>query len=470
MREPLVMNRKASVSDMVGLMADASMTAALVTDDAGRLAGIITERDILRRVTLRCQGDEPLSAVMTSPVESLTTSDYLYLSIARMRHFGWRHMPVVNHKGRPVGLIVLRDALSVASGQTLDRIDIVAREGGLDALREIKAAQVDLASDLLEDSISAIEVQRVLSDINRDIHRRLIDHHLSVMETESWGRPPVKFSAIVMGSGGRGESYLYPDQDNGFVLDDYPDEQHNEIDAFFRELAKRLTDDLNAVGFPYCNGYVMAINPLWRKTRSQWRQQLSIWGKRRSTIAIQLSDIFFDFTHCYGEREFSKELRRAATKMAKKSPAFLDELQKVATEYGVALGWFGRFVTEKHDEAHKGAINLKHMGSLPLVSCLRVLALRQGITEVGTLARAARLHEEGILGEDEHDYLAGAYRLIANLLLTQQVDDFKAGRKVSNYVHPDDLWDREEDMLQDSFRAIEELRKRVRAEFTADVF
>lgn len=470
MRPPLIMSEDALVSEMVGRMADASVTAALVTNSDGLLTGIITERDILRRVTLRCQGDETLRAVMTSPVESLTTTDYLYLAIARMRHFGWRHMPIVDFEARPVGLIVMRDALSVASSQTLERIEIIAREGGLDALREIKAAQIDLASDLLEDSIAAVEVQRVLSDINRDIHRRLIDHHLAELEREGWGSPPVKFSAIVMGSGGRGESYLYPDQDNGFVLDNYPDKKHNQIDAYFRELALRLTRDLDAIGFPFCKGYVMATNPLWRKTRSQWRQQLSIWGRRRSTIAIQLSDIFFDFTHCYGEREFSAELRVAATEMASKSPIFLEELQRVATEYGVALGWFGRFVTEKHDKGHVGAINLKHMGSLPLVSCLRVLALRQRITKVGTIERAGRLHEQGVLDSNEHDYLVGAYRLIATLLLRQQVADFKANRMVSNYVHPDNLSEREEDMLHDSFRAIEELRKRVRAEFTADVF
>ena len=29
-----------------------------------------------------------------------------------------------------------------------------------------------------------------------------------------------------MGSGGRGESYLFPDQDNGFILADYPDAEH----------------------------------------------------------------------------------------------------------------------------------------------------------------------------------------------------------------------------------------------------
>ena len=64
------------------------------------------------------------------------------------------------------------------------------------------------------------------------------------------GAPPVPFCVIVMGSGGRGESYLYPDQDNGFILDDYPDDQHTELDAFFIKLAERMTRDLDMVGTP----------------------------------------------------------------------------------------------------------------------------------------------------------------------------------------------------------------------------
>jgi hypothetical protein len=57
-----------------------------------------------------------------------------------------------------------------------------------------------------------------------------------------------------MGSGGRGESLLFPDQDHGFVLADYPDEQHGEIDPWFIELAERFTATLDRLHFPLCDG------------------------------------------------------------------------------------------------------------------------------------------------------------------------------------------------------------------------
>ena len=467
---PVVVAADSRVSDLLARMVAAKATSALVSDAAGRLAGIITEQDVTRRIALRCTGDEPVTAVMTTPVETVEADDFLYRAIARMRRFGWRHMPVVDGDNRPVGEILLRDALVVAGEQVIGQIERVTHEGGVDGLREVKAAQVDVAAELLKDNVPAPEIQALITDINRGIHRRIIDSHLAVMRQDGWGEPPVAFALIIMGSGGRGENFLTPDQDNGFILDDYPDEQHAQIDRFFIELAERMTRDLNTVGFPYCNGYVMATNPLWRKTRTQWKDQFVLWGRRRSTIAVQLSDIFFDFRGGFGRGDFVRELRQRANTMVKNSPAYLQEMEHELHEHGVALGWFGRFVTEKEKEEHKGKINLKHAGTLPLVGSVRLLALRQGVEETPTLARIEALHAAGVLGDNEADYLRGAFNHITFLLLRQQLEDFQAGRQVSNYVHPDALSKREKDILLDSMKAIDGLQKRVHAEFTGDVF
>ena len=460
----------ASVGAFVEALVGQNATGALVIDAEGKLAGIVTEQDVARRIALRCQGDEPITQVMTAPVESIAADDYLYRAIAKMRQRGWRHMPVVDAQGRPCGMIDLRDALSVAGEQILRQIDRVSREDSLEGLSQIKAAQVDLADDLMRDHVPAPEVQALLSHINQDIHRRVLDRHLREMEDLGWGPPPVRFCLIIMGSGGRGENYLYPDQDNGFILDDYRDPDHGRIDPFFIELAERMTGDLAAVGIPFCNGYVMATNPLWRKTRSQWRDQVNLWGRKRSTIAIQLSDIFFDFRGAYGELDYAAELRQLVTAVAKGAPAFLAEIQREGDRIGVALGWFGRLLTESEKPEHKGEINLKHSGTLPLVQSLRLLALKEGVDAVSTLDRIEALHRHGVLDSDEQDYLKGGFKHITGLLLRQQIADFKAQKKVSNYVRPETLSERERDILIDSLEAIKELQARVKAEFTGDIF
>lgn len=467
---PVILGAETEIAEVVGRMTAAKASSALMVDGEGRLTGIVTEQDVTRRAAFFCTGTEPASAIMTRPVRSVGVRDYLYRAIASMRRYGWRHMPVVDGEGRPCGMLDLHDALAIAGAQTLRHVDRIAHDGSLAGLREIKAAEVDLAEDLFADHVPAPDVQALLTDINRDIHRRVLAGALRDMAAAGYGPPPVDFAAIVMGSGGRGESFLYPDQDNGFILDDYPDERHTEIDAFFIELAERFTQVLDAIGFPYCLGYVMATNPLWRKTRSQWRHQLRIWGYKRSETAAQLSDIFFDLRGFWGPEAWVEELRTVALAMVGSSSAFLYALAGEATRHDVALGWFGRFVTEQEKPEHKGKIDLKHAGTLPLVSAVRVMALGHGVAEVSTLGRIAALKEKGVFDADDADYFDGAFHQITHLLLRQQLADFAAGKPVGNYLHPRRMRKRERDLLIDSLKAIRSLAERVRLDFRGEVF
>ena len=196
----LVLPAKTKVSMLIAEMVRRKRTSALLTNVEGRLAGIITEQDITRRIALRCSGDEPATAVMTAPVESVGRDDYLYVAIARMRRFGWRHMPVTDPEGRPVGIMDLAAALAVAAEPLLRQIDRIVHEDSLDGLREVKAVQVEVADDLFRDRVPAPEIQAVLSDINSGIHRRVIRRNLAAMRDTGWGEPPVPFFAPIVRS------------------------------------------------------------------------------------------------------------------------------------------------------------------------------------------------------------------------------------------------------------------------------
>ncbi len=471
MREvPLAVAEGTPLGEAAQRMEAAGASSATVIDAGGRPVGIVTEQDITRRAAFKLDAAEPVEAAMTAPVQTIADGEYLYYAIARMRRRNLHHMPVVGDDGRLSGMLNLSDAIATASATLMGQIDTLTQEDSVDGLKHIKAAQVELADQLLGENLPATEIQALLTHINNDIYRRIVDLNLAAMAGEGLGGPPVGFSVIVMGSGGRGENFLYPDQDNGFILDDYPDESHTEIDAWFIDLAGRMTRDLDQVGLPLCNGFVMATNPLWRKTQSQWTEQVRLWSRKRGVTALRLCDIFFDFRCVWGEAAMADRLRGFVTKTAGGNPAFLSEMYADDVDHGVALGWFGRFITEKDDKDFKGQLNLKHTGTLPLVEAMRLLALREGIEAISTLSRMDALHGKGVLGGDEHDYLSGAFRHISRLLLRQQIEDFKAGRRVSNYVHPNSLTERERDMLVESFKAIRELRDKIRSEFTGEVF
>lgn len=467
---PLTATPTMLVSELVGRMSDARASSVVIVDETGAPLGILTEQDVTRRIAFRAVPETPANEVMTSPVETIGVGDHLFHAIARMRRLKLRHMPVVNRNGTLAGTLNLHDALAASFEVLMEQIDNLTWDASVDGLTQVKAYQVELADELFNESLPVSDIQSVLTDINSDTYRRVVDLNIRAMKEEGLGDPPVAFSVIVMGSGGRGENYVYPDQDNGFILADYPDDRHTEIDGWFIELAERMTRDLDQVGLPLCKGFVMATNPLWRKTLPQWKEQVRLWGRKRSTTALRLCDIFFDFRTAWGDPAFGDELREHVTELAANNPTLLQQLLADKQDQGVGLSLFGRFIVEKDDAEHKGKINLKQTGTLPLVEGIRLLSLRERITETSTLARMAVLRDRGILGSDEYDYLHGAFHTVCRLLLRQQITDFKADRKVSNYVHPKSLSRRETDMLKNSLNAIDRLRKRIHMEFTADIF
>lgn len=118
----------------------------------------------------------------------------------------------------------------------------------------------------------------------------------------------------------------------------------------------------------------------------------------------------------------------------------------------------------------KGKLNLKLTGTLPLVGAVRISALANEVAETSTLKRIEGLYAKGKLSRDEQDYLSGAFRHITNLLLRQQLRDYKNGKPVGNHVAMPDLSKREQDMLIDGFKAIKTYRKNLRLELTGDIF
>jgi signal-transduction protein with cAMP-binding, CBS, and nucleotidyltransferase domain len=378
-------------------------------------------------------------------------------------------MPVVDDEGGLCGMLYLRDAFPAAIPSLVAHIDQLTHETTLDGLREVKAAQVRLAADLFADRVPAPEILSLISHINNDIYRRVVQLNLQAMRDAGWGDPPVGFAVIVMGSGGRGESFLFPDQDNGFILAGYPDAEHGRIDPFFIELAERMTAQMDQLGFPLCRGGVMATNPVWRKTLGQWRWQVSAWIERRSEVAMQLCDILFDFQAVYGERALAEQLRATILTRVRANLGFLRQMFGVQAEHRAGLGWFNRLLRERADPAHRGKVNLKYRGTLPLAEAVRLLALRHGVAPTGTLARIDALCAAGHLGRDEHDHLRGAFDHISGLQLRQQIADYRAGRPVSNHVDPAELTARELDLLKAAFRANNDFRTRVRSELTGEI-
>jgi CBS domain-containing protein len=92
-------------------MIERKVGAVLVTNEAGELVGILTERDFLTKVAGKAGYESlPVRQYMTSAPETVSSSDLLAVALAKMDAGGYRHLPVVE-AGKPVGVISVRDIL-----------------------------------------------------------------------------------------------------------------------------------------------------------------------------------------------------------------------------------------------------------------------------------------------------------------------------------------------------------------------
>lgn len=98
-----------SVRDVAALMREGDMGAVPVVD-AGKLIGIITDRDIVVRVV--AEGKEsstPVAEAMTSKLFTVTPDDFVFEAIRLMGDKQVRRVPVINEAGELAGIIAMAD-------------------------------------------------------------------------------------------------------------------------------------------------------------------------------------------------------------------------------------------------------------------------------------------------------------------------------------------------------------------------
>ena len=113
----LTIESDATVLEAVKQMVEANVGSLLVTE-GGRIAGIVTERDYLRRAALADHADDetPVRDIMTSPLVVATPDTPIDECMALMTERRIRHVPVVD-EGDVVGLVSIGDLVKFKSEQ-----------------------------------------------------------------------------------------------------------------------------------------------------------------------------------------------------------------------------------------------------------------------------------------------------------------------------------------------------------------
>jgi CBS domain-containing protein len=115
--EVLAIEADASVFEAITRMVEANVGALLVTDE-GEIAGIVTERDYLRQVTLKGRTDKEtaIREIMSSPLIVATPQMTIDECMALMTDRRIRHVPVVED-GQVVGIVSIGDVVKFKSNQ-----------------------------------------------------------------------------------------------------------------------------------------------------------------------------------------------------------------------------------------------------------------------------------------------------------------------------------------------------------------
>jgi CBS domain-containing protein len=109
-RELLTIDPEASLTEAAKRMA-ARGVGAVVVLDADRLAGILTERDLLKAVAAGSQ-EALVSQWMTRHPETIEPGDDTDHAAALMIHGGFRHLPVTEGD-QVVGILSIRDLMRI---------------------------------------------------------------------------------------------------------------------------------------------------------------------------------------------------------------------------------------------------------------------------------------------------------------------------------------------------------------------
>jgi CBS domain-containing protein len=110
-RDLLTVEVGLSIVEMAQRMADRNVGAVLVLD-AGRLAGIMTERDLMRAVAAGLHDGAVVGEWMTADPDTIAPDDTIEHAAVLMIHGGYRHLPVVDGDD-VVGVLSIRDLVQV---------------------------------------------------------------------------------------------------------------------------------------------------------------------------------------------------------------------------------------------------------------------------------------------------------------------------------------------------------------------
>jgi CBS domain-containing protein len=449
--EPVTCAPDTPIVEVARLMRDHHISCVGIIAD-GLLYGIVTTRDLANRAVAEgMPGTRPVRDVMTPRPHALPPtalgSDVLHV----MLEHRVGHLPIAEN-GRLIGIVTQTDLTRFQAVSSAQMIRDVSMADDLETLSGVAARIPRLLVQLVAAGNRHEVVTRVITDVADALTRRL----LKMAEAE-FGPPPVPYLWLACGSQGRQEQTGTSDQDNCLILDDAARPEHDE---YFARLARFVSEGLNACGYVFCPGDMMATNPRWRQPMRVWRDYFQGWISRPSPEAQMLASVMFDLRPVGGAVSLFSDLQGATLERASHNTIFVAHMVSNSLKHQPPLGLLRGFATIRSG-VHKDRLDLKLNGVIPVVDLGRVYALTGRIPAVNTRARLVAAEDAGVVSSSGGHSLIDAYDLIAQVRLDHQARQVRSGGRPDNFMAPADLSEFERSHLRDAFVVVRTMQSAV---------
>jgi CBS domain-containing protein len=439
-RAAVTLPQTASIRDALELMKARRIGSVVLTDDSGRPAGIFTQTDVLDRVALAERPlATPIAEVMTRDPAALPATSTLAEAADTMARAGFRHLLVMEDDAL-AGVISERDLFALQRRSMQGLRKEIASADSVEALAFAAREVRGLAGTLLAQGTAAEALMRLVTTLNDAIASRAVE--LSLARHDVGG---IAFCWIGLGSEGRMEQTLATDQDNAIVFDDGGDRDGTR--ARLVAFARDVNATLDACGYPFCKGEIMAGNARWCLSLAEWRQCFDGWMRNAVPSALLNAAIFFDLRPLWGEARLAHELRAFITAEGALRPAFLRHMADNAL-LARPLNLLGDFVVD--DER----LDLKLHASRPFVDAARILSLASGVDATSTVERLR---------------LAGTRQRMDGADIGAAIDAFLFVQVVrlrdGNRVRPGDLNALDQRILKEALRQARKLQNRLALDY-----
>lgn len=446
--EPVTCAPDTSIRAAARLLQERGISCLCVVD-GGVLAGIVTVRDLSGKALAEGMAhDTPVEMIMTRAPRvlgpSAIGSDVLHL----MMEHRIGHLPIVS-SGALVGIVTQTDLTRFQASNAAGLVSKAARAKTAADLVGITAGIPGLLVQLVGAGHRHDTVTRLVTDVADVVTRRLL-----TLAEEQFGPPPARYLWLACGSQGRQEQTGVSDQDNCLILEDGIGDAAR---AYFEPFAQFVSDGLNACGYVYCPGEMMATNPRWRQPLSVWREYFRGWIAQPHKEAQMLASVMFDLRPIGGDTTLFDGLQTETLRAASENSIFTAHMASNALTHQTPLGLLRGFATIRSGE-HRNTIDTKLNGVIPVVDLGRMYALQGQLDAVNTRARVKAALGAGIISPSGGRDLLDAYDLVAQTRLEHQAARIKAGEAPDNFLPPSTLSDFERSHLRDAFVVIKTMQ------------